>query len=445
MIVSSLDWYARLVRSDLVQESGGPARKVPEIEIQARWYSGEFGTRWVTTDGVTLRVVDFGEWNREPGPDFTGATLQLADGSILRGDIEIDTDVRDWERHGHVENVAFGKTVLHVFLRQPDARFFTRSHDNRLVHQVLLDLSQVGMKSAKLPDGLPLCGSPDDASKLLTAAARYRLHRKSQALQRAAEGCGEDAAWYRALAVALGYKSNKLPFLLLAERCGPVMAAKPDGEAMLFGMAGFLTGTEPALTPAPTRAYLKSLWDQWWVVRAANDRLVISHGMWRMGGVRPANHPHRRVAALHALAKHWASVAAALRAGDRAAFVHALERCTHPFWSFHFNLSASPLRSAQALIGAQRVQEMTANVFYPAAMSRHESLWEQYKIEPGSTVTRSYEMLADRFFPGAGLDRKFLNSGIHQQGLLQLEADFLSAKDPIEFVDGIRSQFKFLI
>jgi len=433
-------WYADIVDRSYIRETGGANRKPPEIEIQARWFSGEFGTDWVSQDGVGLRIVDFGEWNREPGPDFTGATIQLADGSIVRGDVEIDTDVRDWERHGHVANPSFGRTVLHVFSRQPTSRFFTKTHENRLVHQVLLAPAAANKIPATLPTGISICSAEDDASRLLLAAAKYRLHRKAQALQLAASAWGEESAWYRALAVALGYKTNKLPFLLLAERCAPSLVAKPNGEALLFGTAGFLSGAEPSLTPERTRGYLKSLWSDWWMLRAKNERMVIDAALWTMGGNRPANHPHRRVAALAVLAKTWKPVAAALKSGDHAKFSEALATLEHPFWSYHFNLHAAPLKAPQSLVGKQRLQDVITNVFYPAAMMQNAVLWDQFMTESGATVSRSHEMLAARFFSGVEIGRKFLKSCVHQQGLLQLEADFLSASDPTLFAENLRTR-----
>lgn len=440
MINSSPEWYADLLNRSRIHETGAITRRVPEIEVQARWFSGEFGTDWVSQDGVGLRIIDFGEWNREPGPDFTGATIQLANGTILRGDVEIDTDVRDWERHGHMQNASFGRTVLHVFSHVPESRFFTKTHENRFVHQVLLPAISAIRGRSDPPPGISICSSEHDASALLFAAARYRLHRKAQALHGCASACGEDAAWYRAIAVALGYKANKLPFLLLAERCGRSLASKPTGEALLFGTAGFLSGAEPALTPEPTRAYLKSLWSDWWMLRATNERLVIDAGLWSMGGNRPANHPHRRVAALGAVAKSWKPVAAALRAGDRDKFAKVLQQLEHPFWSVHFNLHATPLKKPQSLIGTQRLQDIITNVFYPAAMMHRESIWEQFLGETGTTVSRSHEMLADRFFPGVEIDRKFLKSCVHQQGLLQLDGDFRSTPDPMLFAENLRTR-----
>ena len=74
--------------------------RVPELELQAKIFGGEFGVSWQSEDGEKVEIVHFGIWNREPGPDFCDAQI-LIDGVELTGDIEIDQDVRDWENHRH--------------------------------------------------------------------------------------------------------------------------------------------------------------------------------------------------------------------------------------------------------------------------------------------------------------------------------------------------------
>ena len=64
-----------------VRDELAPAGTVPEIELQARWFSGEFGREFRTVDGRAARVIQFGVWNREAGPDFAEAAISF-DGGI---------------------------------------------------------------------------------------------------------------------------------------------------------------------------------------------------------------------------------------------------------------------------------------------------------------------------------------------------------------------------
>src|SRR5262249_34357495 len=44
-----------------------------ELELQARWFAGDFGKRFVSTSGDEIDIIQFGTWNREAGPDFRDA------------------------------------------------------------------------------------------------------------------------------------------------------------------------------------------------------------------------------------------------------------------------------------------------------------------------------------------------------------------------------------
>jgi len=271
-----------------------------ELELQARWFAGEFGRDWTTVDGAELQVEDFGRWNHEAGPDFVQTRVRI-DGVERRGAIELDLDVRDWERHGHATNPAFRETVAHVFVHRPTPRFFTRTRDHREVAQIQLTAAACHPGPAA-PVGEAITGDARGACSILEAAARHRLDLKATALRNYAAVHGEDDAWFAALAVALGYKRNQTPFLLVAQRVGLRAALQSGGEARLFGVAGFLESPQPPAADRAVRAYLRALWENWWAERARCERWILPSTAWQFHGTRPANHPHRRVAALAAIA-----------------------------------------------------------------------------------------------------------------------------------------------
>ena len=110
-----------------------------ELELQARWFAGDFGKHFVGTAGDKIDIIQFGTWNREAGPDFRDAAIRINGGEPVRGCIEIDLLDRSWETHGHATNPAFEATVLHVFVETSDRAFFTRTQSNRNVPQVCID------------------------------------------------------------------------------------------------------------------------------------------------------------------------------------------------------------------------------------------------------------------------------------------------------------------
>ena len=128
--------------AETATSSGFDSGPESELEMQARWFAGEFGRNFVSTDGRKIEIVQFGHWNHSAGPDFTEVAVRI-DGRKVTGALEVDLDVRSWESHGHAINPEFENVVLHVFLSssRTDERFFSRTAEHREVTQVAVDWS----------------------------------------------------------------------------------------------------------------------------------------------------------------------------------------------------------------------------------------------------------------------------------------------------------------
>lgn len=61
-----------------------------ELELQARWFAGDFGKHFVSTAGDEIEIIQFGTWNREAGPDFRDAAIRINDNEPVSGCLEID-------------------------------------------------------------------------------------------------------------------------------------------------------------------------------------------------------------------------------------------------------------------------------------------------------------------------------------------------------------------
>jgi uncharacterized protein DUF2851 len=120
------DRYAQLRGTARIRELAlFPAQRMPgELELQARWFAGDFGKHFVSTSGDKIDIVQFGVWNHEAGPDFRDAAISINGSEPIRGCIEIDLVDRNWEAHGHATSPAFEETVLHVFFEKSDREFF---------------------------------------------------------------------------------------------------------------------------------------------------------------------------------------------------------------------------------------------------------------------------------------------------------------------------------
>ena len=351
-MISPTDRYAHLRDTDRVRERAlFVSPQIPsELELQARWFAGDFGKHFISSAGDEIEVVQFGTWNREAGPDFRDAAIRINGSDPIRGCIEIDLLDRSWETHGHATNPAFDETVLHVFVERGDREFFTRTKSNRNVPQVHIDPAVLpDAFSANIPLARPgRCQAPlkdlpeERVGSVLEAAAQFRLQQKAARIRHKIESCGRDDVLFQELAAALGYKENKLPFTLITQRLSlkSLREAASDIESMLFGVAGFLQNADLDAYKKSTRDYVRQLWDRWWPHRDALQRLILPGKIWSFSSTRPLNHPQRRLAALAILARDWTHLQRASAKSNVRAAKHFFQTLDHPFWNFHYTLTS---------------------------------------------------------------------------------------------------------
>ncbi|MFL6527677.1 MAG: DUF2851 family protein [Chthoniobacterales bacterium] len=407
-------------------------RTYNELELQARWFAGDFGRNFRAVTGEEIEVVQFGIWNREAGPDFSDAAIRIDGAKVVRGSIEFELSDTGWETHGHATNAAFDDAILHVFVNSSGREFFTRTNSNRSVLQVRVDPATVpDAFSSNVPLAKPgRCHAPlrdvseERASSILDAAARFRLGQKAARLQRISTNHGRDEALFQELAGALGYKQNKPPFILLAQRLTlrHLREHSSDTEALLFGVAGFLRA-DLADYNDQTRDYVRDLWERWWLHRDALDRFVLPVDVWKLSGARPLNHPQRRIAALAAIAREWPKFVDSLGRKDTAV-TGFFRSIAHPFLGRHYTLTSDGTAKPMALVGDTRIAEILANVIYPWRLSQGEDIWPRYTKLSAKLTNRRVETAASRLFGDDDRRRVFLKTLAHQQGLLQIYEDF---------------------
>ncbi|QQL45094.1 DUF2851 family protein [Sulfuriroseicoccus oceanibius] len=417
------------------------AADLPEIELQSLWFGGAFGRDFRDSLGREVRVVQFGVWNHAAGPDFLHASVDV-DGERMVGAIELDTDVRDWEHHGHASNPAYENVVLHLFFNAPDEACFTRTESHRDVVQVRLDAS-VLVEPAPMVDAHPgRCLKPlelmgaERVRSLLVGAAMSRAKRKARRFLRCADIHGPREAWFQAMAECLGYRRNKLPMRALAQTLPlrelmvqPAEAA----EALLFGTAGFLEAPDDMARDDETSGYLRALWRHWWRARPVRDTRSVELP-WVFAGQRPVNHPHRRLGALAAVVADWHVLEKVVTGGmdgvDRrlSKFCDQLE---HGYWSHHFTLTSAPSAKRLALIGRDRWRDFLVNFVLPVAMNDHRS--EQaaavYLKLPAGALDEASRIAALRLFGASELGAEVLKNHAFRQGLLAVYEDFCLRDD----------------
>ncbi|MDP3850829.1 MAG: DUF2851 family protein [Luteolibacter sp.] len=409
-----------------------------ELELQALWFAGAFGRDFRTTCGKTVRIVQFGEWNRCAGPDFIHSAVEIG-GELRTGPLELDPDSAAWEAHGHATNPTFRDVVLHVVFQSNHQRNFIRTSDHREVPQVLITEMQLSDALNRPQREVAIAHpgrcvhplknlSPAAVSSLLDEAAAYRANLKATRWVRTEDVHGRDAALFQSTAETLGYRGNSLAMRLLAQRA-PLALLKAEGAAagaVLFGTAGFLSPQLHEQAPPDTRDYLRGLWDAWWKSRARFEATGNRAIPWKSHGQRPANHPHRRVGALAALVQVWPSyrrlaLARPFSVKPVVDFLHALD---HDFWSHHHTLTSAVSPGRVSLFGRAHALELVANHLAPLAMRENGMSFPSYQKLRNSTPNDKVKRCAIRLFGSTKAAQPWTRRVCHHQALLQVYQDF---------------------
>jgi hypothetical protein len=415
-----------------------PSALPSELELQALWFAGAFGRNFRTTSGKTVRIVQFGEWNRNAGPDFIQSAIEL-DGELRTGPLELDPDSGAWESHGHSTNPAFKDVVLHVAFQSDARRNFIRTCEHREVPQVVITGNQLSdalnrplRETAIAHPGrcvYPLKYLSTAATEsLLNEAAAYRATLKATRWLKTEDAHGRDDALFQTTAETLGYHGNSLAMRLLAQRA-PLALLKADAhtaEAVLFGTAGFLTPNLHEQAPVDTRDYLRRLWDLWWKNRARFEVTENRSIPWKTHGHRPANHPHRRVGALAALVNAWPQYRrlALARPFVVKPLVDFLQSLGHEFWDTHHTLTSTASAKRIAVFGRSHALELIANHLVPLAMLEGGFSFKSYQKLRNSSPNDKVKRCALRLFGSLKAAQPWTRRVCHHQALLQVYQDF---------------------
>ena len=262
------------------------------------------------------------------------------------------------------------------------------------------------------------------------------MRRKADQLRRVAIVHGLDEALFQAFAVAFGYKLNKIPFLVLAQRA-KLQILREQGsaaESLLFGISGFLEDRKIHRAVVIERDYWRYLWEHWWQIRSQYAHLVLRQNLWRFGMTRPSNHPHRRLGALAELVRRWKEVRLlSPRLEEVAEWISGL---SHPFWDHHFTLTSQRTVRPFHLLGQTRINEILANVVHPMLVAMNQDDWESYKGIRSELSNRRLTIVCQRLFGETNRAREHTRFLYQQQGLLQIFEDFCMAD--ITNCDGCR-------
>ena len=371
-----------------------PAAAEPHLredELVRLWEGQRFPREALRTrQGEALQVVHRGRRNLAAGPDFLDAIIADGRGRLLKGDVELHVRASAFVAHGHHLDPRYDNVVLHVVFHD-DAGEPTLLRCGRRAavvalapwvarraEQLRLWLAQPSSWTEPCRSAIA-CGGWPEVGEMLSHLGQMRFRQKQARFAWALRRQGANQALYEGILRTLGYSRNQETFARLAhllpyERLRQALDHEGliAAEALLLGSGGLLPG-QLGQTAAPP--YVQALERRW----ARVPSRQVPPEVWQLSGLRPENHPARRLAGLARLLGRWPSLVAGLRSleeADSASLSRLLAAWQVPadgFWQSHHDLDGRGRPPFGSLIGRGRALEVLVNAVLPFAAAFGET------------------------------------------------------------------------
>ena len=219
---------------------------------------------------------------------------------------------------------------------------------------------------------------------------------------------------------------------LLAQRL-PISELKKDKAiipSLLFGVSEYLHPDIHKEAPEDSQEWLEHLWDTWWQHRTQHQLDSNRSIPWVKSGIRPINHPQRRLAALSAIASQWTTFRNL--SSQPTKLTEWLTDLADPFWNHHYTLTSKRSEKKLALIGKDRINDLITNHLLPIQIAeqiaeKNDHAWQAYLSLPAPAKNEKVNRAHLRLFGNHPDAKLFLKKAWHHQALLQIYQDFCLA------------------
>ncbi len=338
-----------------------------------------------TTTGDAIEVYSAGLHNTDSGPDFHNARLKIGD-TTWAGNVELHLSSSDWQKHNHSTDSAYDNVILHVVYRDDapliladgrrvptlelkdriPADLYNRYHHLVYGNQTIIPCEN----SIRSVDDFTL-------RTWFTRILIDRLEKRSEAVNTTLQTNRGDweETFYQSLAANFGFKTNAMPFELMAKSLPQNILAKHKNnplqiEALVFGQAGFLNEKFEDVYPQGLKTEYEFLQKKY-------SLTPIETHLWKFMRMRPQNFPTIRLAQFAALivnSNHLLSKVLDTRdiAGLRNLFADIK---VNPYWEDHYRFDKSSKPSSKNL-GAASIDILLLNtlVLFLFSYGKHHQL-----------------------------------------------------------------------
>lgn len=342
-----------------------------EALLQFLWQHNLYNTvGLVTSGGEPLVVINSGRPNRDAGPDFAEARIKVGN-TVLVGNVEMHMRSSDWFRHGHEKDSAYKNLILHAVyendIEDVAAGMPTVELKGHISAEVIARYSGLVASKEKLPcarrlEAVKELTKESWLSRLLAERWEQKLGDWNVLLQNSAEDWSNLLYWR--LAANFGFKTNAVPFLLLAQSLPLNIPTRHKDnlvqlEALFFGQAGMLDGDF-------NDDYPRQLQREYDYLRKKYSLKPINRALWKFLRMRPANFPTVRIAQFAALVHkslHLFSQIIEVHSVDK--IVPLLDVRASEYWDKHFRFDEAQDKATAKVLGKSSIENIVINTVAP--------------------------------------------------------------------------------
>lgn len=310
-----------------------------EHQLHYLFSSRKLGGSFITTSGYKLEILDFGDWNKNSGPDFLNAKV-LIDGQAWAGPIEFHLRSSDWYRHNHHEDPAYSNVIAH-FVMQHDLEVFSGLYTlptielRALIEEKGLDqpsrfnqysIERTCQKSLGFVES-------NIVQTQLNHALDHRLLRKSKEITELLRlNLGDQQkTLFLLIAKALGGKVNQEAFIALVDKIDISMFGQLNfdpkrTDALMHGISGLL----PNRSDKP---YVQDLIQEFTYLKKMFHLEPMPSVIWKKSSFRPGSSPSFRIAQLSAIIRNHCSN------GNDMNLMFDIN--LDPFWETHYSFQTA--------------------------------------------------------------------------------------------------------
>jgi len=399
-----------------------------------------------TADGLPIKIIHQGFLNKNSGPDFNNAKIQIG-GTIWAGNVEIHIQSSNWLKHNHQLDASYENVILHVVydhdveIRRIDGSILpVLELKNRISSDLIRKYETLFLTLTDFPC-IAQIKSVDQliVDSFLSRTLIERFEQKTTAIfETLNELKGNwDETFYRFMAKNFGFKVNALPFELFAKAVPQNIYSKHKDnafqiEALVFGSSGFLNDQFNAEYPQKLKQEFEFLQKKYKIK-------PIEVSMWKFMRMRPQNFPTVRLAQFAGLivnSNHLFSKIMEIKEVDslRKLFENLP---INAYWKthYHFKKEAS---AVTIQIGKTSVDNILLNTvaLFLFAYGKHTAT--QYYIN------RAIKLLESLPPEQNAITNKFEEAGVKMdnafasQGILQLKKQYCDKKKCLSCGIGIK-------